>query len=372
MPLDYRIPAQAAEPTGFSPLKALAQGDIYAAQQDKRRSDQAEAQRQRMIDQVVQQHPDDPDAAIAFLRPRDWRAAATLEKMITEQRTKTVELRGKELEALFKQGQISAQQAEAENKALHSKALEDWAELYDIDPKGAAEKARFLLGPQKLAELEGQAAQRAEAARHNVATETNTVRGQDISAETARSGQAVTMRGQDIGASTARRGQDITARGQDISAGTAAARLALDKAEANKPGAAGKAGPPVAAIINQIETLSKRINTSAGGPTSYAKGLMNRGLATAQMNNDMSEYQSLVSGMIPMVARAVGHTGVLTQQDVDSVRDLFPKPQDNQALAQNKIRRIKELIGSTGAPAEAGGGKVALTAEELIKKYGGQ
>ena len=47
------------------------------------------------------------------------------------------------------------------------------------------------------------------------------MRGQDISAETARQAQAITARGQDIGAATAHRGQDVTMRGQDISAETA-------------------------------------------------------------------------------------------------------------------------------------------------------
>lgn len=45
-------------------------------------------------------------------------------------------------------------------------------------------------------------------------------RGQDIGAQTAREGHGVTMRGQDIGAATQRRGQDLTAattrRGQDM------------------------------------------------------------------------------------------------------------------------------------------------------------
>lgn len=48
-------------------------------------------------------------------------------------------------------------------------------------------------------------------------------RGQDISAATARAGQAVTMRGQDISAATARAGQSVTMRGQDMAAAARAA-----------------------------------------------------------------------------------------------------------------------------------------------------
>ena len=60
-----------------------------------------------------------------------------------------------------------------------------------------------------------------------------------------------------------------------------------------------------------------------------------------------------------MVARAVGHSGVLTQADVDSVRALFPQVGDNQALAKSKISRVKALLAGTSpaaAPAVAPAG----------------
>lgn len=165
-------------------------------------------------------------------------------------------------------------------------------------------------------------------------------------------GRAVTMRGQDMSAQTAAAGQALTARGQNMTAQSAANRLAFDKGEAGKPGAAAKGGPNVANIITQIETLSKKINTSDGGPMSRVTGALRSGMAAGQMDNDVSEYNALVEGMIPMVARAVGHTGVLTQQDVDSVRALFPRVGDNKVLANNKLARVKSLIGG-GAPAAA-------------------
>lgn len=387
MPIDHSILAGATPAApAFSPLKTLAQADAYADAQQTRRDAQAERQRQQMIDTVVQQFPEDPDAAIAFLRTRDWRAAASLEKMVTEQRDATAKaretelknelaeakmladafggdtsegawrragymLRGKSphLDQILGQpyspdlaaqvanfGRTEAQRMEALAKALETKRFEDWAEAIRTDPEGveARKAAAFLIGPTKLAELE----------RDTLDRET-TKRGQDITAETTR-------RGQDLTAATARRGQDITAA-------TAANRLAFDQTEAAKPPttAAGKAGPNVTAIMDQIETLSGRINTAGGGPMSAITGLVRRGLARGQMDNDVSEYKALVEGMIPMVARAVGHIGALTQQDVDSVRALFPLVEDNQTLAQNKIQRVRTLLegaagGSSGAPKE--------------------
>lgn len=345
------------QPKPYDPVEGMKQAQVIQAQMEAQREKQAAQQREQMIAEVVQQYPNDPDKAIGILKGRDWKAAMVVEEAVTKNRKAIADRRKVEIENQLSQmtvdrGGLSAKDAlEAELAAITRGQAEDWANFAIKNEPDFNKAGLMLLGPKGLADIKAK-----------IADQAITMRGQDTTAETARSGQAVTMRGQDIGASTARAGQAVTARGQDIAAGTAAARLALDKSEANKPGAAAKAGPPVAAIIDQIEILSKRLNTSGGGVTSYAQGLMNRGLATMQMQNDMSEYQSLVTGMIPMVARAVGHTGVLTQQDVDSVRNLFPKPQDNKTLAENKIKRVKELIGSAGtaaAPPAPGGGKPA-------------
>jgi hypothetical protein len=112
------------------------------------------------------------------------------------------------------------------------------------------------------------------------------------------------------------------------------------------PRTVAKAQAPdtVGAVLKQIDLLSQRINTGGMGPQTTVMGLMRRGAAGANMDNDVAEYESLVKGFIPVVARAVGHVGVLTQQDVDSVRELFPKPGDNQQLAQNKLNRVREIL----------------------------
>lgn len=118
-------------------------------------------------------------------------------------------------------------------------------------------------------------------------------------------------------------------------------------------GGAGAKGPDVGAIFGEIRTLSKKINTSNRGPVSTAMGYIRQQRAGVNLDNDVAEYESLVLGMIPMVARAVGHTGPLTQQDVDSVRSMFPTPRDGQTLADNKLNRVEKLIGGGSAPAAA-------------------
>lgn len=390
MAIDPTIPFQSPQAQGGAPfniLGTIVKADTFNALQQQRADEEAARRREAIKNQVIQQHPDDPDTAIAILRRIDWQAAADLEKQVSESRKAVADRRKVELESDLNEAKLfatlladdsesswnAARQAavgkdsaaarffeqpyspelarqartwglsakermEAEEKALASQRLEDWVEWAAKDKPEAERAAMVLLGPEKWAEIQDKAAQRAL-----------TARGQDLTAETAR-------RGQDITAATTRRGQDLTSQ-------TAANRLAFDKSEAAKPptATAAKSGPNVAAIIDQIDALSQRINTEAG-PMATLSGWQRNLRSKANLDNDVNEYNKLVEGMIPMVARAVGHTGVLTQQDVDSVRALFPAVTDNRTLAQNKIRRIRELLASTGtqpAPrgaAAAGGG----------------
>lgn len=139
-------------------------------------------------------------------------------------------------------------------------------------------------------------------------------------------------------------------------------------------GGGGDGRPKVDAIMDQIEVLSGRINTGGAGIGTTLSGLARKGRGMLNLDNDAAEYESLVKGMIPMVARAVGHTGVLTQQDVDSVRALFPSIRDNRELAQNKLNRVRALIGSGGgAPSRAidtsGGGTPKRSAQDILNAY---
>lgn len=112
-----------------------------------------------------------------------------------------------------------------------------------------------------------------------------------------------------------------------------------------------KAGPVLAAMTE----LSEKINTQQGVIAKISGGV-ERAKATANLNDDVAEYQALISGFTPLVARALGHTGVLTQQDVDSVKALFPSPGDSKSLRDRKVSRLLNIVGQlegqqgTGAP----------------------
>ena len=277
-----------------------------------------------------------------------------------------LEADAKALEALAKgeYGALAGAMAKISDPAERKERLTAWGFLGA--PRGVlealtADPSSFEMSPEKRETLAGQAEGRA----------------------IQRDGHAITVRGQDLSAATARRGQDLSAatarRGQDMSAATSAATQPLEevigpdgkpvlvrrseavgKAKPAAAGAAGaKAGPDVNAIMREIETLSSQINTASGGPGANLQGMVRRGLAAVNADNTVAEYEALINGMIPMVARAVGHSGVLTQADVDSVRALFPQVGDNQALAKSKISRVKALLAGTSpaaAPAVAPAG----------------
>ena len=242
------------------------------------------------------------------------------------------------------------------------------AQFGSYSPENVQRAAALSMTPEKRATLAGQAEGR-EIQREG---QRITMRGQDLSAATAAAGRAVTMRGQDLvnarakEAAAAGGGGPLTADDEQLIKAILANPALFDTltpsaktkilgplaARGFKPSpASAKGGPNVGAIMGEIETLSKRINTSDAGPLSTLQGAM-RGLASrANMDNDVAEYEALIQGMIPMVARANGHSGVLTQQDVDSTRRLFPEVNDNKTLARNKMDRIKRLLAGAGGAA---------------------
>lgn len=98
-------------------------------------------------------------------------------------------------------------------------------------------------------------------------------------------------------------------------------------------------------ILNAISGLSEKINTGQG-LAAKAQGAEAMAAAKANLNDDVAEYEAMISGFTPLIARALGHTGVLTEQDVQSVKALFPRPGDSKSLRDRKVARIEQLMGA--------------------------
>ena len=118
----------------------------------------------------------------------------------------------------------------------------------------------------------------------------------------------------------------------------------------NREAATGRAAP----VLKSIADLSERINTGQGVAAKIT-GAVERAKAQANLNDDVAEYEAVVSGFTPLLARAVGHTGVLTEQDVQSVRKMLPSPMDSKSVRDRKVARIHTIMGEM-APSAAGVG----------------
>lgn len=80
------------------------------------------------------------------------------------------------------------------------------------------------------------------------------------------------------------------------------------------------------------------------GAAALAAGTYKTIKAYANLDLDLAEYNSAIQGFIPTFARAVGHTGVLTELDVEKTRGLFPKAGDSRGLAIRKLKNIEMLM----------------------------
>ncbi len=119
----------------------------------------------------------------------------------------------------------------------------------------------------------------------------------------------------------------------------------LDRLERQQIVGFKKAAP----VLDSIWELSEKINVNQG-VLAKAVGAVEKQKAKVNLDDDVAEYQALVEGFTPLLARAVGHVGVLTQQDVDSVKAMLPAPGDSKSVRDRKVARIKKIM----AGAESG------------------
>lgn len=129
-------------------------------------------------------------------------------------------------------------------------------------------------------------------------------------------------------------------------AGGTAIPMAPTAQQRNMDAAKGSITP----ILDSVYELSEKINTQQGVIAKIA-GAEARAKAKLNLDDDVAEYQAMVAAFTPLWARALGHVGVLTQQDVDSAREALPKPGDSRSLRDRKLARIQKIMGG---PAPSG------------------
>jgi hypothetical protein len=81
-----------------------------------------------------------------------------------------------------------------------------------------------------------------------------------------------------------------------------------------------------------------------GGLEARYGGLKRGAEALSGYNPEVRVYQAGVRGFVPLMARALGHVGVLTELDVERTEALFPTAGDTAAEANGKKRIIQEIM----------------------------
>lgn len=132
-------------------------------------------------------------------------------------------------------------------------------------------------------------------------------------------------------------------------AGSGAKKSQRGEAQQN---VAGLIGTPEGEDPDSLYALTLR-NTLPGdsGPLAAATGLgatVQKWTRIGPQRGDVELYESQTEGFIPMLARAVGHTGVLTEPDVQKTRKLLPilsgPYADTRETAVRKLERIRRIM----------------------------
>lgn len=110
-------------------------------------------------------------------------------------------------------------------------------------------------------------------------------------------------------------------------------------------------------MIDAVVELVPRINDKAG-LAAIAQGSWSKVQAAANYNDDVAEYAAVVESFTPLLARAMGHTGVLTEPDYQHSMAMLPKPRDSASLANRKLARLGKILGLDVGDEPAGDGAV--------------
>ncbi len=117
-------------------------------------------------------------------------------------------------------------------------------------------------------------------------------------------------------------------------------------------------------VIDEIDDLSRKINTvfvtidpatgqqrDEGRLSLIARGVAARLRGTGQRlesalnaNPDVRIYTDTVEGFAPLLARALGHSGVLTEQDVARTIRVLPIPGESREVRDAKIAMLRRIM----------------------------
>jgi hypothetical protein len=110
-------------------------------------------------------------------------------------------------------------------------------------------------------------------------------------------------------------------------------------------------GDTIWALTNRIFTKSAPSGGMAG-VRAKASGLGDVVGSATGYSPDPQMYSSQIRGFVPIFARSVGHSGVLTELDVKRTEALFPRFGESKEMAQRKMARLNAIMsGKESVPA---------------------
>jgi len=365
MAIDAGIYSQIQQPQQQNPLNALAQAyqiKGYQSQMDK--ADRAEQQQNKLLQLVGSPEFSRLDAqgkANALQGVGDFENAG---RVITTAAAANKDQRAAEVSGLdikLKQLDRAAQIAgTVSDQASYDRALPLMREIgFDIskfspqyNPEGVRQFAMSALTEKDRLANQTQIRGQDITMRGQDLTQQTALRGQDLSRQTAVEGQQVTTRGQDLSASTTRRGQDLA----DARAGQAAGKQTEDQA---------KATGWLIQAQNALDNMNKVGFDKEGNPTSAAYPGINDalerlpvvgGLANTMRTPDRQKFINAASEFSEAMLRAATGAGVNENEARQKIEAFTPRfgedaetTKQKHAAATLYMDGLKARAGATGA-----------------------
>jgi hypothetical protein len=146
---------------------------------------------------------------------------------------------------------------------------------------------------------------------------------------------------------TARAGARLDLGAQRLELGRDRLDLMRQRLEQGEEGSKEAAVNAYGHLMNVFDSIGG--GTFDFGPFARSVGGMRRAAASAGLAPDVKTYLEGVEGFAPLLARAAGHRGRLTDRDLTRTEALFPMPGDTTAEVGKK-RALIEAIMSGAAP----------------------
>lgn len=248
------------------------------------------------------------------------------------------------------------------------------------DPQAvSAEISNGLTFVQKLTDQRARE-QQAETGRHNLATEGNTVRGQDLTARVAREGQGVTMRGQNM---TDARARDLAQATRDAAASGKIPQGYRQLPNGNLEAIPG--GPHDTKIGDKAVESKKSLEAYAAARDGLLEGLegSETGVLAGRLPAATAAQQIAQGGVAAMapvlksIFRVAGE-GTFTDKDQELLMAMVPTRTDSPEARRVKIANIDSIISAKmgipvperrvkqAATGKIGGGDVRAEADAIL------